>query len=86
MVTPNLSGTGWFDLSQGNFIIRQDYDSNGNSIYIGWAIPGSLSSDPNWRILNQTFDGLNRLTQTGFPSGSPSFTFIWDSRTTYSYK
>lgn len=75
----------YFNYSQGNFILRQDFDASGNSTYVGWAQPGTLTSDSRWRILRQTFNGSNQMTATAFPGGSPAFAFVWDNRATYSF-
>lgn len=75
---------GYFNYVQGNFIVRQDYDGNNNAIYIGWAQPGTATSDSKWRILQQTFTA-NLMTATSFPSGSPAFAFVWDNRASYIY-
>lgn len=79
-----------FDYSQLNFIVRIDYDANSNAIYQGWAQPGSATSDSTWRIVQNTYDGSNRFTGSGFPqnaNGSPScaFAFVWDNRASLSY-
>lgn len=79
-----------FNLTQGNLIIRVDYDTNSNAIYQGWAQPGTLASDSTWRLVKNTYDASSRLTTNGFPgdaNGSPScaFSFIWNNRTTYTY-
>lgn len=76
---------GYFNYSQGNFIVRQDYDGNNNAIYIGWATPGTATSDTGWRILQQNFNGSGLMTGTAFPGGSPAFAFIWDQRSSYSF-
>lgn len=78
-----------FNYSQGNYITRIDYDANSNAIYQGWAQPGTATSAASWRIVQNTYDGSQRFTGSGFPqvSGSPScaFSFAWDSRATYTY-
>lgn len=81
---PN-NGPWQFDSSQGNLIVKIDYDVNSNAIYQGWAAPGTATSDTGWRIVKNTYDGSNRFTGSTFPSAAPSFGFIWDNRTTYSY-
>jgi hypothetical protein len=80
-----IFGSGYFDFSQGNFIVRIDYDINSNAIYQGWAVPGTATSEAKWRIVQNTYDGSNRFTGSGFPSGSPSFTFVWDNRASLSF-
>lgn len=67
------------------FTNKFDYDGTGNQIYIGWSQPGSASSDSTWRIMQQTFNGSNQLTDIKWPSGSTAFSFVWDSRATYTY-
>lgn len=74
-----------FILGATNFTMRFDYDGNGNQIYIGWAQVGSLSSDSAWRIMQQTFNGSNQVTNITWASGSTGFGLVWDLRTNYSY-
>ncbi len=76
---------GYFNFSQGNFITRVDYDANSNAIYLGWAQPGTATSEAKWRIVQNTYDASNRLTGSGFPGGSPAFGSIWDNRVSLSY-
>lgn len=85
MATQGPIGSGYFDFSQGNFKVKQDYDSNNNAIYIGWAQPGTATSDSAWRILRQSFNASNLMTGTDFPNGSPGFAWVWDNRASYSY-
>lgn len=86
MSTLGPINTGYFNYSQGNYIQRIDYDSNSNAIYLGWAQPGTATSETKWRIVQNMYDGSNRFTGSGFPGGSPAFGFSWDARaTSYSY-
>jgi len=85
-MSSNVPLSTWvFDQGGSNFIQRIDYDINSNAIYLGWAQAGSATSDSTWRIIQNTYDGSNRFTGSGFPSGSCAFNFVWDNRTTYSY-
>jgi len=68
-----------------NCINKFDYDGNGNQIYVGWAQVGSSSSDPAWRIMQQTFNGSNQLTDIKWANGSTGFGLVWDNRTSYIY-
>lgn len=68
-----------------NQTLKFDYDGSGNQIYIGWAQPGTVTSAIGWRIMKQTFNGSSQPTDIQWPSASTAFSFIWDSRTTYSY-
>lgn len=74
-----------FVLGGTNNTMKFDYDGSGNMIYTGWAQTGTASSDPNWRIMQQTFNGTNQMTDIKWPNGSTSYNFIWDSRSSYSY-
>ena len=68
-----------------NFTMKFDFDGNGNMIYTGWAQTGSASSDSAWRIMQQTFNGTNQMTDIKWPNGSTAFGFIWDNRASLSY-
>jgi hypothetical protein len=85
---PTILDNYGFVAANNNLIVRFDYDGNGNQIYIGWALPGTATSDAGWRILQQNFSG-NNMTGTAFPNvnGAPSgaFSFIWDNRASYAY-
>lgn len=74
-----------FILGSTNFINKFDYDANGNQIYVGWAQVGSASSDPSWRIMQQTFNGSNQMTDVKWANGSTGFGWVWDNRASYSY-
>jgi YD repeat-containing protein len=70
-----------------NYTMKFDYDASGNMIYTGWAQTGSATSDAAWRIMQQTFNGSNQLTDVKWPNGSTAFNAIWDSRASaYTYK
>lgn len=53
--------------------------------YVGYAPPGTATTDTAWRIKKFTYDGNNLQTDTQFPEGSADFKFAWDSRTAYVY-
>ena len=69
-----------------NYTMKFDYDGNNNMIYCGWAQTGSASSDSAWRIMQQTFNGSNLMTDIKWPNGSTAFGFIWDNRAALSYQ
>ena len=68
-----------------NYSMLFDNDINGNQQYIGWAQPGSLSSDSQWRIMHQTFDSNSNVLTITWPNASTAFGFVWDNRSTYVY-
>lgn len=81
-ITPEL----WpFISGATNFTMKFDYDANGNQIYVGWAQTGSLSSDSTWRIMQQTFNASNQVTDIKWPNGSTGFGLVWDNRASYTY-
>lgn len=91
MASPSYpSNTGVFNYSQGNYIVRVDYDGNSNAIYQGWATPGTATSEAKWRLIKNTYDGSNRFTGSGFPqdangNASCGFAFVWDNRASATY-
>lgn len=80
-----LGDTWAFVLGGTNFSINFDYDGSGNQIYVGWAEPGANTADPVWRIMKQTFNGTNQVTNITWPNASTGFGFIWDNRVSLSY-
>jgi len=62
------------DVNGGLAEIRFDYDSNGNVIYIGKAIPGTATSG-TWLIYKFTWDSNGNCTRIQNSTGS------WDNRT-----
>lgn len=50
--------------------------------YVGYASPGSLTSDPYWQI--KRLDSTSGLVVL-YADSDPSFTKVWDDRATYSY-
>jgi hypothetical protein len=67
-----------------NYTMKFDYDSDGSQIYVGWAQPGSASSATAWRIMKQVFSN-GQVTDIQWPTASTAFSFVWDSRASYSY-
>lgn len=68
-----------------NLTLAFDYDGSGNQIYVGWAPAGTAQASTGWRIMKQVFNASNQVTDIQWPSASPAFNFIWNSRTTYTY-
>lgn len=55
-------------------------------IFRGEATPGSLVSNPVWRIKKITLVlGENPTSKTEWPQGDSGFKFSWDARNTYQY-
>lgn len=62
-----------------------DYDASGNQIYIGWSQPGVQKSEAHWRIMKQTFNASNQVTDILWPNNSIAFRYIWDNRASLTY-
>lgn len=61
-----------------------EYDGSNNPVYIGFAEPGSATSDPAWLIRKLTWSGSN-VTAIQYANGSTVFNSIWDNRASLSY-
>ena len=68
-----------------NYTQKFENDSLGRAIYIGFAEPGSATSDPKWQIRKQTKDSIGAATDIQFANGENTFDKIWDDRASYSY-
>lgn len=53
--------------------------------YVGWAKPGSATSDPKWRITRFTYDANDNVTSQDWAEGSNDHSYVWDDRATYTY-
>lgn len=58
-------------------------DEVGSIVYVGKAVPGTLTSDPNWKIQRITDLGSGDLEIKW--ADSAAFSQIWDNRLTLSY-
>jgi hypothetical protein len=74
-------------LSLNGTTYRAELDGNGNFIYIGYANPGTLTSESKWQIQKFLFDStFNVPLSITFPNGISNQDFIWDNRSSYQYK
>lgn len=67
-----------------NSALRIEY-SGDNPVYIGQALPGSLTSASLWQIRKLTFDGNGNVTVIQYANGSPNFNQAWDDRVSLNY-
>lgn len=58
-------------------------DSAAGTTYTGYALPGSLSANPVWRIKRTVVAGA--ITTITYASGNSNFDKVWDDRATYTY-
>lgn len=65
-------------------IQRMDYNASNLPIYIGLAIPTSLSSAAVWQIRRLTYTG-NNVTLIEFADGDTEFNNIWDNRVSLNF-
>lgn len=63
---------------------RKDF-VNDTVLYKGEALPGTLESEPSWRISKLTFINAEGDIKEEFAEGSAEFTKTWDDRTLYEY-
>ena len=74
---------------QGDYVERYDWSSTSNTLYMGWAKPGSNEGEKVWKIKRLVFDAAptsgNPLS-SAYPKGSALFEFAWGDRTSLSYK
>ena len=71
------------------YIELADFDGNGNEIYHGWAIPGSATSDPVWKIIKLEYDGNGNRVSKKYVVVSDQygvfFKSVWDDRAGLTY-
>lgn len=71
----------------GVYSVKADYDGStpANLIYLGLAIPGSLTSAPVWQIRHLIYDGSSNLLSLLYANGATDFNSVWDNRVSLSY-
>lgn len=57
-------------------------DITGNDIYIGYAIPGTLTTDSTWKI--QKINLVNPIS-IKWADSSTLYNKVWNDRSTYTY-
>ena len=70
---------------QDNYTTYIENNSDGNPIYVGDAEPGTIPSNPTWRIKRITYDTDGNPTAIQWAGGSKAFKFSWTERITYTY-
>jgi len=67
-----------------SFFLKSIVDeTDPNNVYIGYALPGSDTTDPVWTIKRVNTNGT--ITTIAFASGVMTATLVWDDRAGYSY-
>ena len=61
------------------------YDASNNPIYVGYATPGTSTSESKWKIQKITYDASNNPTDVQYPNGDSGFNYVWDKRSDYQY-
>ena len=77
-----VSATGSLALAPSKYAIQLDDYTTTDVTYIGFADPGSVTSDPVWQICK--LDETNGLVMT-WADGDSNFDNIWDSRSSLTY-
>ena len=76
------------DLSStpGAQLINQiSYNASQDIEYVGYAAPGSATSETVWKIIKIIYDGNDNIVQVLFAEGTRKFDKEWDERASYSY-
>lgn len=65
-------------------------DKNGNPVYIGKAIIGTLESEPKWQLRKMTYDSNQGIIKVSWAintegEASSDFEFIWTNVENYQY-
>lgn len=60
------------------------YDGSNRAEYIGYAIPGTASSEAKWLIKKLTYSAAG-VTDVQFAGGAAKFDQVWDNRAAASY-
>lgn len=57
-----------------------------NIQYLGWAVPGTLTSASTWKLCKVTYDATDTtVISITWPAGSRSYAYEYDERASYSY-
>lgn len=56
-----------------------------NIIYKGWAVPGSLTTQPVWRVQRIVIDDVNDDVSKQWANGTALFDKVWDDRASLTY-
>lgn len=62
-----------------------NHNADGNPIYMGEAPPGTLTSDPKWRIRKFTWYSATAVLRIQWAAGSAERDKVWDNRAGYTY-
>ena len=74
-----------FPYSDSDLSFRADYVGGSDPIYIGRAIPGSLTNEAKWQIQKITYDVNGNPTSGLYAGDENDYDNIWDNRATLSY-
>lgn len=66
-----------------SFAVRADA-VDANTMYIGYSIPGVLTSEPFWQIRKLVTDSGGNLLLT-YADASATFEKVWNDRASYTY-
>lgn len=80
-----LAPSGGLKVDNTSYTTNLDFVAGTNPIYIGFAVPASLTSAAVWQIRKLTYDGSSNLTNIQYAAGTTAFTSIWDNRAVLSY-
>lgn len=85
IIVDNFSGT---PLEGKGETIELDYTGGPGDqpTYVGFAAPGSATSDAVWKVMRLTYSGSNLIERKwALTDGKADFKNAWDDRTTLTY-
>lgn len=87
IIVDNFTGT---PLEGKGLRIELDYAGRTDCqpVYVGYAEPGLLTSDPSWKIMFLEYDGTlddGCLIRRTWADGDTFYDNVWDNRTTLLY-
>lgn len=86
IIVDNFSGT---PLEGKGLTVQLDYAgrTDGQPVYVGFAPPSKLTSDPSWKIMQLLYDAFpsGNLTSRLWADGDTKFDNVWDDRVSLTY-
>ena len=61
------------------------YDANNRQEYIGYAIPGALTSEAKWTIYKLEYDSDGRMITRRHANSKDNLDLEWDEKANYEY-
>ena len=56
-----------------------EYDANGRQLYVGYCLPGGLTTEAIWVIYKMEYDSSGRMIKRRHAEKKANLDFIWNS-------